>query len=144
MSNPTETPTSVSESNLKMAITYLRVSTADQATHGGREEGFSIPAQREANTRKATSLGAVIVEEFVDAGESGTSAKRPELQRMLAYVREHHVDFCIVHKLDRLARSRADDVAIHFALKQAGVTLVSTSENIDETQTSLSSAEISP
>lgn len=118
----------------KTAITYLRVSTADQATRGGREEGFSIPAQREANTRKAASLDAVIIEEFVDAGESGTSVtKRPELQRMLAYVREHQVDYCVVHKLDRLARSRADDVAIHFALKQAGVTLVSTSENIDET-----------
>ena len=117
----------------KTAITYLRVSTADQATRGGREEGFSIPAQREANTRKAASLDAILIEEFVDAGESGTSAKRPELQRMLAYVREQHVDYCIVHKLDRLARSRADDVAIHFALKQAGVTLVSTSENIDET-----------
>ena len=118
----------------KTAITYLRVSTADQATRGGREEGFSIPAQREANTRKAASLDAVVVEEFVDAGESGTSAtKRPELQRMLSYILEHHVDYCIVHKLDRLARSRADDVAIHFALKQAGVTLVSTSENIDET-----------
>ena len=118
----------------KTAITYLRVSTADQATRGGREEGFSIPAQREANIRKATSLDAVVIEEFVDAGESGTSvAKRPELQRMLSYVREHHVDYCIVHKLDRLARSRADDVSIHFALKQAGVTLVSTSENIDET-----------
>ena len=118
----------------KTAITYLRVSTVDQAKRGGREEGFSIPAQREANTRKAESLGAVIVEEFVDAGESGTSAtKRPELQRMLAYVRENQVDYCVVHKLDRLARSRADDVSIHFALKQAGVTLVSTSENIDET-----------
>ncbi len=116
------------------AITYLRVSTAEQATRGGREEGFSIPAQRDANTRKAASLGAVIVAEFVDAGESGTSAaKRPELQAMLSYVREHQVDLCIVHKLDRLARSRADDVAIHYALQQAGVTLVSTSENIDET-----------
>ena len=118
----------------KTAITYLRVSTVDQATRGGREEGFSIPAQREANTRKAESLGAVITSEFVDAGESGISAtKRPELQRMLAWVRENPVDYCIVHKLDRLARSRADDVAIHFALTQAGVTLVSTSENIDET-----------
>jgi site-specific DNA recombinase len=118
----------------KTAVTYLRVSTADQATRGGRAEGFSIPAQRDANTRKAASLDAAVVAEFVDAGESGTSAtKRPELQRMLAYVREHSVDYCIVHKLDRLARSRADDVAIHFALKQAGVTLVSTSENIDET-----------
>ncbi|MHB1522223.1 MAG: recombinase family protein [Ferrimicrobium sp.] len=122
----------------KTAITYLRVSTADQATRGGREEGFSIPAQREANIRKAASLDALVVEEFVDAGESGTSvAKRPELQRMLSYIREHHVDYCIVHKLDRLARSRADDVSIHFALKQAGVTLVSTSENIDETPSAM-------
>ncbi len=126
--------TATSTAPTKTAVTYLRVSTADQAKRGGREEGFSIPAQREANTRKAASLDAVIIEEFVDAGESGTSAtKRPELQRMLTYVREHPVDYCIVHKLDRLARSRADDVAIHFALKQAGVTLVSTSENIDET-----------
>ena len=118
----------------KTAITYLRVSTKEQAERGGRDEGFSIPAQREANTRKAASLDAAIIAEFTDAGESGTSAaKRPELQKMLAWVREHPVDYCIVHKLDRLARSRADDVAIHFALKQAGVTLVSTSENIDET-----------
>ncbi len=118
----------------KTAITYLRVSTKEQAERGGRDEGFSIPAQREANTRKAASLDAAIVAEFTDAGESGTSAaKRPELQKMLAWVREHPVDYCIVHKLDRLARSRADDVAIHFALTQAGVTLVSTSENIDET-----------
>ena len=133
MPYPTTNLNDSGEPVLKTAVTYLRVSTADQATRGGREEGFSIPAQREANTRKAASLGATIVHEFVDAGESATSAKRPELQRMLAYVREHPVDYCIVHKLDRLARSRADDVAIHFALKQAGVTLVSTSENIDET-----------
>ncbi len=134
MSNDSAIPRVMDIASSKTAVTYLRVSTADQAKRGGREEGFSIPAQREANTRKATSLDAVIVEEFVDAGESGTSAaKRPELQRMLSYVREHHVDYCIVHKLDRLARSRADDVSIHFALTQAGVTLVSTSENIDET-----------
>jgi site-specific DNA recombinase len=133
MTGTTTSPGAAIEQSLKTAVTYLRVSTADQATRGGREEGFSIPAQREANTRKAASLGATIVDEFVDAGESATSAKRPELQRMLAYVRENPVDYCIVHKLDRLARSRADDVAIHFALKQAGVTLVSTSENIDET-----------
>ena len=102
---------------------------------GGKKEGFSIPAQCDASARKATSLDAVIVEEFVDTGESGTSAaKRPELQRMLSYVRQYKVDRCIVHKLDRLARSRADDVFIHFALTQAGVTLISTSKNIDMTR----------
>jgi hypothetical protein len=35
-------------------------------------KGFSIPAQREANARKADELGARIVREFIDAGESAT------------------------------------------------------------------------
>ncbi|MEA5052556.1 MAG: hypothetical protein VB093_03800, partial [Propionicimonas sp.] len=40
------------------AISYLRVSTKDQATRNGLEEGLSIPAQREAAQRKADQLGA--------------------------------------------------------------------------------------
>ena len=118
------------------AVCYIRVSTKDQATRGGREEGFSIPAQREAIRKTAADAGAVIVEEFVEAGESGTSMqRRPELKRMLTYVREHHIDACYVHKLDRLARNREDDVAINLALRQSGVQLVSCTENIDETAT---------
>lgn len=115
------------------AISYLRVSTKEQAEKGGKDEGFSIPAQRAANQKKADTLGAVIVEEFVDAGESARSANRPDLQRLLRYVKAHRVKYCIVHKVDRLARNRADDVAIHYALQEAGVTLVSATENIDET-----------
>lgn len=115
------------------AVTYQRVSTKEQASKGGRDEGFSIPAQREANTRKAEALGARIVAEFVDAGESARSADRPDLQRMLDYVASHQVTYCIVHKVDRLARNRLDDVEIHRALISAGVALVSATENIDET-----------
>ena len=40
-----------------LAVSYLRVSTREQAERGGTEEGFSIPAQREANHRKADELG---------------------------------------------------------------------------------------
>ena len=115
------------------AVTYQRVSTKEQAKKGGRDEGFSIPAQREANARKAESLGARIVAEFVDAGESARSVDRPDLQRMLDYVTSHQVTYCIVHKVDRLARNRLDDVEIHRTLIEAGVTLVSATENIDET-----------
>ncbi len=118
---------------LKTAVTYERVSTKDQAQRGGGDEGFSIPAQREANTRKAESLGATIIADFVDAGESARSANRPKLQLMLEYIREHHVDYVIVHKVDRLARNREDDVEINLAIKAAGATLVSATENIDET-----------
>lgn len=119
------------------ALIYVRVSTKEQAERDGDPEGYSIPAQREACQRKADSLGASVVEEFVDRGESARSADRPELQRMLHYVRKHDVDYVIVHKVDRLARSRLDDVTITAELKAAGVQLVSVTENIDETPSGL-------
>ena len=129
----TKTLTTVPVEGRVTAVTYQRVSTKEQATTGGRDEGFSIPTQREANRRKAETLGAHVVAEFVDAGESARSAKRPELQRMLDYIATHQVTYCIVHKVDRLARNRLDDVDIHRHLIDAGVQLVSATENIDET-----------
>ena len=118
----------------KVAVSYLRVSTRDQARRGGGDdEGFSIPAQRDANRRKAATLGAIITKEFVDRGASARSANRPELQLMLEYLADHDVDYVIVHKLDRLARSRADDVEITKALDESNVRLVSTTESIDQT-----------
>ena len=78
-------------------------------------------------------MGALIVKEFADRGESARSANRPELQKMLAYLtQDGQIDYVIVHKLDRLARNRADDVEINRAFDEAGVRLVSTSENIDQ------------
>ena len=118
----------------KRAVSYLRVSTREQAQRGGAAEGFSIPAQREANKKKAMALGALIVKEFVDRGESARSANRPELQKMLHYLQDAgDIDYVIVHKLDRLARNRADDVDINRLLDQTGTRLISTTENIDQT-----------
>lgn len=51
----------------KKAVSYIRVSTRGQAERGGENvEGFSLPAQREANKRKASELGAFVVKEFAD------------------------------------------------------------------------------
>jgi site-specific DNA recombinase len=61
---------------LKRAVIYLRVSTSRQATKNGEAEGYSIPAQRSACKRRATDLGAEVVQEFVDAGASARSADR--------------------------------------------------------------------
>ncbi len=83
--------------------------------------------------RKAEQLEATIIEEFIDDGASAKSADRPDLMRMVKYVKQHKVAYCIVHKIDRLARTRADDVTIHLALQQTGVLLVSATEKIDET-----------
>jgi site-specific DNA recombinase len=114
------------------AVIYLRVSTKDQAERDADPEGYSIPAQREACRRKAAMLGADVVEEYVDLGESAKTADRPALQRMLERLKAHDIDYVIVHKIDRLARSRADDVTIGLALRAAGVKLASVTENIDD------------
>ncbi len=119
------------------AVIYLRVSTREQAEKGGEADGFSIPAQREGCKRKAQSLDAAVIEQFVERGESAKTANRPELQRMLRFIAEHPVRYVIVHKVDRLARNRADDVALTVAIQRAGAELVSVSENIDETPSGL-------
>lgn len=116
------------------AVTYLRVSTTEQARRGGRDEGYSLPDQRRAVERKAQSMGAVVVEEFVEPGESGKSlSRRKALLSLLAYVKEHDIDYCIIPKVDRLARNRLDDALIQSELTSAGVALVSAAENIDAT-----------
>lgn len=118
-----------------IAFSYLRVSTKEQARTGGGVEGYSIPAQRDACLAKAAELGAVIDREYVDAGESARSAKRDQLQQMLKAVKTVRPDYVIVHKIDRLARNREDDIAINLLLKRYGVTLISCTENIDDTPT---------
>lgn len=115
------------------ALIYLRVSSSQQADKDYDPEGFSIPAQREACVRKADSLGAVVVEEFVDRGESAKTANRSGLQALLTRVAERDITHVVVHKVDRLARNRADDVDIVMRIRAAGAQLVSATENIDET-----------
>jgi DNA invertase Pin-like site-specific DNA recombinase len=121
----------------KRAVIYLRVSSAQQADKDYDPEGFSIPAQREACHRKAETLDATVAAEFVDRGESAKTAKRTGLQAMLLRLGEEDIDYVIVHKVDRLARNRADDVAIVMHIRQCGAQLVSVSENIDETPSGL-------
>ena len=118
------------------ALLYLRVSTARQANRGGEPEGYSLPAQREACARKASELGAEVVGEFVDAGASARSVDRPRLQALIERLADKSlppVGYVIVHKLDRLARDRADDVSVLLAIRAAGAELVSVSEQIDAT-----------
>jgi site-specific DNA recombinase len=120
-----------SEFSPTSAVSYLRVSTLRQINRSSESDGFSIPAQRDANRRQAHGLGALIAAEFVERGQSGRSINRPELQRVLAYIQEHPVDYVIVHKLDRLARSRADDIAITQAIRDTGARRISSTESTD-------------
>ena len=115
-------------------VIYLRVSTRGQAEKGEGEEGFSIPAQREACARHIRDAGWDLVDEYADRGESARSAERPQLQAMLARIAtERDVDAVVVHKIDRLARNMEDHVAIRALLRRRDVALVSVTENVEET-----------
>ncbi|MFI0411805.1 recombinase family protein [Actinomadura sp. 3N508] len=120
-------------SHIFRVVIYLRVSTEEQASVGGEAEGYSIPAQRDACLGKAQAMHAIVVEQYIDAGESAKSARRPDLQRMLHELKGRRIDYVIVHKIDRLARNRADDVEINAAIAKAGAKLVSVSEPVDDT-----------
>src|SRR5271166_5753566 len=116
------------------AVIYLRVSTAKQVGRDESRDGYSLPAQRDACLRKAEQLGAEVIEEYVDRGESAKTADRPEFQRMLARIQsQRDVDFVILDKIDRFARNRRDDANLMFELTAAGAQSVSVKENIDET-----------
>jgi site-specific DNA recombinase len=127
-SNPTEPQPTM------RAVIYLRVSTTKQADNAEDAEGYSLPGQREACRRKAHDLGAEIVGEYLDRGESAKTTDRPEFQKMLARIRlDHDVDYVILDKVDRFARNRRDDANTLFELQSYGAKLVSVKENIDET-----------
>jgi DNA invertase Pin-like site-specific DNA recombinase len=124
----------LSDDDLAQALAYYRVSTSEQANTSYDDEGFSIQAQREYCVRKAVDLHAQIVAEYIDKGKSARTSDRPELQALLKRVAsDPDIKYVIVHKLDRLARNREDDVQIGVFLAKHGVKLVSATENIDET-----------
>jgi len=116
------------------AAIYLRVSSAQQVEKDLTEEGYSIPAQREACQRFLEQKGWDLAGEFVDAGESARSADRPALQEMLTAVADDPaIKFVVVHKVDRIARNLEDHAGIRAALSKSGARLVSASEGIDDT-----------
>jgi site-specific DNA recombinase len=117
---------------MKRAVTYLRVSTKEQARRDGNPEGYSLPTQRDTARAKAESLGAVIVDEYLDKDTGTRTDKRPAMKALLKRVSEQRdVDLVIIFKLDRWARNAREDLANDYILEEAGAELVSCSEPID-------------
>ncbi len=117
------------------AVIYLRVSSKGQVNTDYDPEGISIPAQRLSVTRKAEQLGLNIVAEYVEPGRSATEmTKRIAFQQMLERIRhEKDIDYVIVYKLSRFARNRIDDAVVMADLQKRGVSLISATEQIDDT-----------
>lgn len=71
--------------------------------------------------------------EYVDEGESGGSASRPALDRMMADAAARRIDAIAVWRFDRFARSTRHLVEALETFRALGVEFVSTSEAVDTT-----------
>ena len=95
-----------------MKIGYVRVSTEEQKTE-----------------RQETALKALAVEKIFIDKASGKNAERPELRKMMEYVREG--DTVIVESISRFARSARDFLDLMGRLSEKDVKFISQKEAID-------------
>ena len=79
--------------------------------------------------RQLEELKGLQVEKIFVDKQSGKDIERPELQKMLAFVREG--DVLIVHSLDRLARNLADLLTMVQDLTGRGVSVRFIHEKLD-------------
>jgi DNA invertase Pin-like site-specific DNA recombinase len=105
---------------MKVAI-YLRVSTNDQTTLNQEIElkAFCLRENYE------------IYQIYKDEGISGSKTSRPALDLMLQDMRNKRFDAVICWKFDRLGRSTSHLLNVLEELKNKGVRLIATSQNID-------------
>lgn len=95
-----------------MVVGYVRVSTVDQNMD-----------------RQVRSMEEYHVERIFQEKISGKNTDRPELQKMLDFVREG--DTVVVCDFSRLSRSARDLLTICDRLEQKKVKLISLKENLD-------------
>jgi len=128
------TRTSGNGRSVKRAIALLRVSTKGQMKTDYNPEGISLPAQRQTIKGKAKELGAVIVDEYLEPGNTGTTmAKRPVFREMMERIRtQRDVDYIITYASSRMHRNWKENGAILLELQQLGVRFVSATENIND------------
>jgi len=105
---------------VKRAALYMRVSTVDQHLETQLLDLRQMAAQR----------GYAIVQEYTDK-ISGTKARRPGLDQMMADARRGKFDVVLVWASDRIARSVKHFLDVLDELNRIGVEYVSFRENID-------------
>ena len=110
----------------KRALAYIRVSTDAQA-----EQGVSLDAQQSRIKAYCIAQGYELIGVYSDAGLSGSTLDRPQLQEALSLLRQHKADALVVLKLDRLSRSTRHILDLADSCQKEGWSLVSLSENLD-------------
>lgn len=105
---------------MKKAAIYARVSTADQ----------HIESQLYDLRRLAEERGLEVVKEYSDVGISGTKARRPGLDSLIADARQRKFSIVLVAAFDRLARSTKHFLLLVEELDSLSIELVSKREGL--------------
>jgi DNA invertase Pin-like site-specific DNA recombinase len=106
---------------MKKAAIYARVSTPDQHLENQFLDLRKLAAQR----------GFEVVREYSDRGISGSKAKRPGLDAMMADARRGEFSVVLVAAFDRIARSTKNFLEIVDELNSVNIEFVSAREAID-------------
>ena len=108
---------------MKKAVLYARVSTPDQHLENQILDLRKLAAQR----------GFEVVREYCDRGVSGSKAKRPGLDTMIADARRGEFSVVLVAAFDRIARSTKNFLEIVDELHALNIEFISAREAIDTT-----------
>ena len=108
---------------MKKCAVYARVSTSEQRVDNQLQDLRLLAAQR----------GFEVVAEYQDVGISGTKARRPGLDSLMADGRKRKFTVVLVAAFDRVARSTRHFLQIMDELDALGIEFVSRRENIDTT-----------
>jgi site-specific DNA recombinase len=120
------TATVASETAMRRAVGYIRVSQERNARNG-----YGLAAQENEIGRFVEYRGLQLAGTYREAGASGYERERPELDRLLADAREGRFDVVVFPSIDRAGRSVKDVIEIDAMLRQCGVEIVFLRENID-------------
>ena len=103
---------------------------ARYSSHSQTEQ--SIEGQLQTCYEFAKNNGHIVIGEYIDRAQSGTTDSRAEFQRMIADSDKHTFDAVLVYQLDRFARNRYDSAINKAKLKKNGVRVISARENISD------------
>ena len=104
-------------------VIYARFSSHSQTEQ-------SIEGQLNVCHEYARSHGFIVINEYIDRAQSGTSDNRSNFQRMINDSVHHTFQGVLVYQLDRFARNRYDSAIYKARLKKNGVRVMSAKENI--------------
>lgn len=108
---------------MNKAVIYARYSSDKQTEQ-------SIEGQLKACNNFAERQGYIVIGEYIDRAQSGTTDNRPQFQRMIEDSAKGAFNVVLVYQLDRFSRNRYDSAIYKAKLKKNGVRVLSARENI--------------